>query len=564
MLFRSLEFKKKLLICLVSLLNISHAQEWSSLRDSIDTYKGFDHQKALTFGFQALESSSYNEISLELFEINLKLGELFFLAKMLQNTFRYTSRALAIYDLLPPNERRHKLTKNPPWVLLLLGNVYLRSGRLKKAEKIFGQASINFNLFEKHEQSEKYFGLNASDDSLGTLELEKNNYSQAEFYYKRALDRRLKSFKKSDILFSYLNLLKLYFKKQDKDKTIKYFKLSEELYQNYSFNEKSEAPVFYSEILKTYASYLKNIGKLQEALEVFYEARDLITNYSDLYKQELNFSIAACLIEMKKYETAEKIILDTLNFQNQNVNSKIQNYQLLLKIYNAQKKNTFMLSVNDSLRHYLSKKNFVNNIEFSDLEIQLTIAQKQRELNDNREQYYKSYYIFIVFLSVSVIIIILFIYYFHLQKEKNSRLEIEKKQILTVLDSKKRELVSKVNFIMQRNEYLKNLASKVEKISTSMIKNDIESIVNSDKSYEEFDKIFTQVYPEFYENMKAKHNLSQTYLRLVAYIKMNQNNNEIAKMSGISLRTVETQRYRLSKILNLNEDQDLNTYIINF
>ena len=564
MLFRSLEFKKKLLICLVSLLNISHAQEWSSLRDSIDTYKGFDHQKALTFGFQALESSSYNEISLELFEINLKLGELFFLAKMLQNTFRYTSRALAIYDLLPPNERRHKLTKNPPWVLLLLGNVYLRSGRLKKAEKIFGQASINFNLFEKHEQSEKYFGLNASDDSLGTLELEKNNYSQAEFYYKRALDRRLKSFKKSDILFSYLNLLKLYFKKQDKDKTIKYFKLSEELYQNYSFNEKSEAPVFYSEILKTYASYLKNIGKLQEALEVFYEARDLITNYSDLYKQELNFSIAACLIEMKKYETAEKIILDTLNFQNQNVNSKIQNYQLLLKIYNVQKKNTFMLSVNDSLRHYLSKKNFVNNIEFSDLEIQLTIAQKQRELNDNREQYYKSYYIFIVFLSVSVIIIILFIYYFHLQKEKNSRLEIEKKQILTVLDSKKRELVSKVNFIMQRNEYLKNLASKVEKISTSMIKNDIESIVNSDKSYEEFDKIFTQVYPEFYENMKAKHNLSQTYLRLVAYIKMNQNNNEIAKMSGISLRTVETQRYRLSKILNLNEDQDLNTYIINF
>ncbi len=45
---------------------------------------------------------------------------------------------------------------------------------------------------------------------------------------------------------------------------------------------------------------------------------------------------------------------------------------------------------------------------------------------------------------------------------------------------------------------------------------------------------------------------------------MNQNNNEIAKMSGISLRTVETQRYRLSKILDLGKGQDLNTYIINF
>ena len=66
-----------------------------------------------------------------------------------------------------------------------------------------------------------------------------------------------------------------------------------------------------------------------------------------------------------------------------------------------------------------------------------------------------------------------------------------------------------------------------------------------------------------YDILIKKHNLSQTYLRLSAYIKMNQSNNEIAKMSGISLRTVETQRYRLSKILKINENQDLNTYLLN-
>ena len=44
---------------------------------------------------------------------------------------------------------------------------------------------------------------------------------------------------------------------------------------------------------------------------------------------------------------------------------------------------------------------------------------------------------------------------------------------------------------------------------------------------------------------------------------MNQNNNEIATLNGVSLRTVETQRYRLTKILNLNDDQDLNSYIKN-
>ena len=42
---------------------------------------------------------------------------------------------------------------------------------------------------------------------------------------------------------------------------------------------------------------------------------------------------------------------------------------------------------------------------------------------------------------------------------------------------------------------------------------------------------------------------------------MNQNNNEIATISGISLRTVETQRYRLSKKKKKKNDQDLNSYI---
>jgi DNA-binding CsgD family transcriptional regulator len=42
---------------------------------------------------------------------------------------------------------------------------------------------------------------------------------------------------------------------------------------------------------------------------------------------------------------------------------------------------------------------------------------------------------------------------------------------------------------------------------------------------------------------------------------MNQSKNEIAKMTGVSLRTVETQRYRLSKIFNLDKNQDLDSFI---
>ena len=73
--------------------------------------------------------------------------------------------------------------------------------------------------------------------------------------------------------------------------------------------------------------------------------------------------------------------------------------------------------------------------------------------------------------------------------------------------------------------------------------------------------MFVEVYPNFYEKLNALSTLSQTDLRLASYIKMNHNNNEIANISGISLRTVESQRYRLSKKLNLEKDQGLDSFL---
>jgi len=46
--------------------------------------------------------------------------------------------------------------------------------------------------------------------------------------------------------------------------------------------------------------------------------------------------------------------------------------------------------------------------------------------------------------------------------------------------------------------------------------------------------------------------------------KMNNSNNEITQISGTYLRTVQSHRYRLSKKLNLEKHQDLNSFIFSF
>jgi len=43
---------------------------------------------------------------------------------------------------------------------------------------------------------------------------------------------------------------------------------------------------------------------------------------------------------------------------------------------------------------------------------------------------------------------------------------------------------------------------------------------------------------------------------------MNQSSNEIAQLTGVSIRTVESQRYRLRKKIGIGKEGDLNGYLI--
>ena len=555
------------------ILQSSYAQEWSSSLDSIDFYKGFNLEKALQFGFEALERKDNNEISHELFEINFKIGEVSYLIKNYEQTFKYLSRSLAIYELVPTQDRKDKLINKPPWVLFILANVYFINGRFEKSKKLLLEAKENFNLIEDDLRKnsglnsaddtfgQKNFGLSSVDDTFGSISIEEGNFDQAEVYFKNSLQRRLEFDRKSDILYSYSKLIFLYFNTQRVELGLNYLSKAQKLYESFSKEVSRESDLFYSQIISTYASYLKSNGQLLEALEVYNKAKSVIYDFPQSYKQQVDILIAKCLFDLKRFNDSEELVLDLLESDDKNGTNKIENLQLLQKVLTAQSRTKEILLINDSLNYYLKKQNQIRNIEFSDLESQLIISEKQKELNLNKIKYIKYQFFYSIFiLSILAIVIILF-YNYNYQKEKNSRLDLEKKQIMNELNSKNIELVSKANFIMQRNEFLINLNSRVNKISTDNIKREITSVINAKKSYEEFDKIFTQVYPGFYENLKSKHDLSQTYLRLVAYIKMNENNNEIATISGVSLRTVETQRYRLSKILKLKDDQDLNSYI---
>jgi len=108
----------------------------------------------------------------------------------------------------------------------------------------------------------------------------------------------------------------------------------------------------------------------------------------------------------------------------------------------------------------------------------------------------------------------------------------------------------------------KNKLSKTSQDPTKLIQDKIKMILNSEKINNRFEQQFEEVYPDFFKNLiLIESKLTQQDLKLCAYLKMNQNTQEIAQLTGSSIRTVESQKYRLKKKLSLKKNNNLINFL---
>ena len=276
--------------------------------------------------------------------------------------------------------------------------------------------------------------------------------------------------------------------------------------------------------------------------------------------------IAECFLGLKEFDKAEDLAITNLKNYNLNEREKRYNYRVLESIYKQKGLNSKLLQVKDSLISISSRLSAFSTIQsLSNLETEIKLANSARELNESKIRYNTYIYLLIILSIILTFVMIIVGLNFKSQREK---LNLKNELINQELEKKNREILSKTSFIIQRNEYLENFLTKLSKIKSSSSKNiipsievEIQRLINSDKSYKEFNKMFVAVYPNFYDKLNQLGKLSQTDLRLASLIKMNQNNYQIAQISGLSKRTIESQRYRLKKSLNLDRNEDLDLFI---
>jgi len=552
-------------------------EETSALLDSLNKYKFLNSSKALNYGLQALEINDPGAISQDITDINVVIGEVLFYQNNYAKSIEYYIAALNMHNLLPVKDRLHKYVNEPPWILVALGNLYFKIERFEIAEKKYLEAIDNFNLLEEEFSIDKINGLSTSKTNIAAIYSIKGDVQKAESQYKEVLELRKKNNNAAFTIYQYMEMMRFYYKYNMTEKGDDLYDLATSLYKESIDVEKGdrlkEVKIWYSYVLSVYGSNLLKLKKIKEALISLNESKKitLTQNHNTTVFPDVDLEIAKCYYELQSYNKAENVLLEALNsnivlLEPNNSNSdkkRLEKLIFLSKIYNIQGKKTEIIKIKDSIIKNYQKQ---DDLDFNIIENRLVLYEKEKEINKNKLEKTRLTYITYIGLLSFIIIIIAFFARFKFQRERNSRLELEKNEVSLKLESKNRELVSKANFILQRNEYLKNIISKLNKSEVNeqsfrRVKKEVSELISSEKSYEEFDKIFTNVYPKFYKILNDKHNLSQTYLRLAAYIRMNQSNNEIAKICGVSIRTVETQRYRLSKLLTLDKSENLNSYI---
>ncbi len=557
-------------------------EEHEALNDSVKLIRGIQPLKAINMLLEIADNQKDFPTPQLTNTYNI-IAEILFKQGLFSESLSYFKLSLDCFALTRNNFPSTNVTY-PPWILINIGNVYFHNKNFEKAYEYFQMAQENFQETNEHN---KLYGLPTAYDNIGKVFLEKGSRDSALVYFQKSLKIREENKLKGAMIYSYNNLMTLV-PTDNEYLAFKYEKMVDSLYKQISFMP--DQPDGQINIETNYGIFNYKLGQFYYDLNEFEKSINYLIKSSEFLSNSFNdkinseLLIAECKIALKNYKQAESILIDNLNYLTDiGVNSpllKVRIYNLLNKVYSDLSMKDQLILVKDSiinLNANISNNKLSNSI--LSLETSLLLDEKQRELNDELVSYYYLVFGLVIAVILFVILIVSLRLNINFQKEKNKRLAIQKELINTELKNKQLELIGTTSYIEQRNSYLENLRDSLNNKSISGQSSDFESkdsninsdltkeldqIIGSRNSFESFNNQFNKAFPDFFKNLISLHtDLSSTDLQLCAYIKLNQSNQDIARIKNLSLRTVESQRYRLRKKLKIEKTMDLFNYLTN-
>lgn len=410
------------------------------------------------------------------------------------------------------------------------------------------------HLFESHQD---HLGIATTLGKIGHLFEKQGNYKQSLSFQKQAIQHFTQINNQTGIAKIYENLGSIFEDLSRYDSAQYYFNKSLKI------NDERKDEVAKIEVLNNIGDILRKTGKPQEGLSYSRKALGLAKKYHEKYQEASAYRDLARTFNLLGRNDSAYFYLDisrkmTLDIYSDQNNQKIAMMQV---IYDITKKNNEIERLNND-----SKTNKILGFAAAIVMLLLAILggviinkqrmyiQNERSVSEQKQK---------VFEKEQELV----------QVALRNR-QLEEEQLKQELEIKSRELTTHTLHIIQKNQVLEKLYQRLEEISKDDRKNtqkniqkimlEIQDNFNHDQHWEEFRQIFEQVHGTFLEKVKASsENLTANDLRLIALLKMNLKSSEIASLLGISQDSLRVVRYRLRKKLNMEQGDNLASFMQN-
>jgi tetratricopeptide (TPR) repeat protein/DNA-binding CsgD family transcriptional regulator len=460
-------------------------------------------------------------------------------------------------------------------------------------------------------------GLVSQLNDLGSVYKTQSEYDQALRYYFKALGICERIGLQRGISATLGNIGLSYFEMEEHKKALKYYKQALEI--NRRLENRSSMAINYNNIgllhgdMGRYEEALTNHFKaldIRRELEYTLEVANSLNNIGRLYMQQGQSSKALDYLQQaldknnnrdveltsiihenltkvyladEKYDTAVKHAQKSLDLSKE-IDSKLGEkvaYELLAKTYQQkgdyrsaleyQKK---LMAVKDSIFNTKKAK------QIDELQTKYETAKKEKEIAILEKQKQQETLLRNAFMGGLILIGIIGLLIYNRQrlKIKKNRTELENKKLKEQkleqqLEFKNKKLTNHTLHLVQKNEVMKELKEKINKLrqrdekninqGLQKVQNLVDYSFNLDEDWEQFKIYFEEVHSGFFDELKEQYpDLTPNELRLAALAKLHLSIKEIATIMGITPNSVKTARYRLRKKLGMKTEENLTEFMM--
>ena len=236
------------------------------------------------------------------------------------------------------------------------------------------------------------------------------------------------------------------------------------------------------------------------------------------------------------------------------------------------------LAYNDALANYKLYKTLADSLfnermtaQLNEMTTKYNTEKKEREIEQLKHQEKISKFTKHMMVTAMVILVIIGALIYSRQKKAKQLAQYKLEKAKLEIEYQEQELMTFTLSLAQKKNLLhdiKESARPVRKLEDAKeqlkkINGSIKNGWNIEKDWEEFRSRFEKIHGTFFTRLiELGPTLTPYDLRMCAYVKLSLSSKEIASLLNIKVSSVEIQRSRLRKKLNLTKDDNLGTFIL--